>query len=427
MYIVVVGLSHKTAPVEIREKFSFRSSELGEAMKALQNKNKIVENVILSTCNRTEIYAVMDELEEGKIQLLEFLSEWFQMDKNEFLPYLFFYIQELAIKHLFKVTCGLTSKILGETQILGQVRTSFLLAQQEKTTGSVFNHSFKKAVTLGKRAHTETDIGTRAVSIGYVAVELLKNLSKPIHDLSILVIGAGEMAELLLKNIKSNGANKITLMSRALDKAKAVAKRYLAEVVPIEDLQIKISESDIIISAASAGRFIITKDMIHSSKSLLFLDLSVPRSIDPTIKERDQITLYNIDNLNDIMSTNLLERKKAAKKIMSLIEGEMDEFNNWVNLLDVVPVMTAMNYKVSTIKKEAIDSIYRKLPNLSDHDKKVITKHIDSIGNQMLREPLSYIKKIAGSDSLDKELNVIRQVFNIDLPVQKNCGEHNSL
>ncbi|MEH7390298.1 glutamyl-tRNA reductase [Bacillus sp. JJ1474] len=427
MYIVAVGLSHETAPVQIREKFSFHSSQLGKAMKALKRKNGIIENVILSTCNRTEIYAVVDELEMGKTQLEDFLSEWFQIEKKEFLPYLFFYIHELAIKHLFEVTCGLTSKVLGETQILGQVRTSFLLAQQERTTGTVFNHTFKKAVTLGKRAHTETEIGSRAVSVGYAAVDVAKKFFAGFQDLSILIIGAGEMAELLLKNIKSNGKNKITIMNRTFEKAKVLAEQYDAEPMPIEELPIKMIGTDIIISAASAESFIINPEMINTSKSQLFIDLSVPRSINPDTNEIKNVTLYNIDDLHDIMSINLLERKKAAKKIMSLIEGEMDEFINWVNLLGVVPIISALTYKVSMIKKDTMASLYRKLPNLSEHDKKVLEKHMNSIANQMLKEPLSYIKELAEYSDSDQELNVISNVFNIKESVEKYREEQTYL
>ncbi|MEH7123685.1 glutamyl-tRNA reductase [Bacillus sp. JJ1773] len=427
MYIVAVGLSHKTAPVQIREKFSFHSSQLGKAMKALQRKNGIIENVILSTCNRTEIYAVVDELEMGKTQLEDFLSEWFQIEKKEILPYLFFYIHELAIKHLYEVTCGLTSKVLGETQILGQVRSSFLLAQQEKTTGTVFNHTFKKAVTLGKRAHTETEIGNRAVSVGYAAVEVAKKFFTGFHDLSILIIGAGEIAELLLKNIKSNGKNKVSVMNRTFERAQVLAKQYGAEPIPIEELPKKVIGTDIIISAASTESFIITQNMIHTSRPQLFLDLSVPRSINPDIDEIKNVTLYNIDDLHDIMSTNLLERKKAAKKIMSLIEGEMDEFINWVNLLDVVPIISALTDKVSMIKKETIASLNRKIPNLSEHDKKVFEKHMNSIANQMLKEPLSYIKELAESSDSDQELNVISKMFNIEESVEKYREEQTYL
>ena len=176
MHVIVVGINHKTAPVEIRERLTFDPSQLGDAMVQLQGKKSILENVILSTCNRTEIYAVVDQIHTGRYYIKEFLSQWFQIEKEEFTPFLFIYEEDGALEHLFKVACGLNSLILGETQILGQVRTSFLTAQEEKTSGTVFNQLFKQAITLAKKAHSNTDIGANAVSVSYAAVELAKKV-----------------------------------------------------------------------------------------------------------------------------------------------------------------------------------------------------------------------------------------------------------
>ena len=190
MHIIVVGLNYKTAPVEIRENLTFPEAALGGAMSALKNKKSILENVIVSTCNRTEIYAVVDQLHTGRYYIKEFLSEWFGIPQAEFTPFLFIYEQEGAIEHLFKVSCGLDSMVLGETQILGQVRSSFLLGQDWKTTGTVFNHLFKQAITLAKRGHSETEIGANAVSVSYAAVELAKKIFGSLDQKHVLILGA---------------------------------------------------------------------------------------------------------------------------------------------------------------------------------------------------------------------------------------------
>lgn len=199
MHILAVGLTYKTAPVEIRERLTFNPASLGDAMKTLKEKKSILENVILSTCNRTEIYAVVDQLHTGRYYIKEFLSEWFGINQDEFSPYLFKYEHDGAIEHLFKVACGLDSMVLGETQILGQVRSSFLLAQQENTIGTVFNELFKQAVTLAKRAHSETEIGANAVSVSYAAVELAKKIFGSLKNKHVLVLGAGKWGNLLSK------------------------------------------------------------------------------------------------------------------------------------------------------------------------------------------------------------------------------------
>ncbi|MGG0177800.1 glutamyl-tRNA reductase [Gottfriedia acidiceleris] len=423
MHILVVSLNYRTAPIEIREKLTFNPSDSAIAMKSLQEKSSIIENVILSTCNRTEIYAVVSELNSGKNEVTEFIAEWFNIEKNELLSCLFFYEQDVAIEHLFKVTCGLDSLILGETQILGQVRTSFLLAQRENTTGMIFNHSFKKAVTLGKRAHTETEIGSKAVSVSYAAVELAKKIFKGLNNTSILILGAGHMAELACKNLQGNGANRVTVINRSFENAKLLANRYSVEVKPWDELLNTMLESDLIISTTSAEEYVITREMIievnkfRKVKPLYFIDISVPRNINPTICEFANIFLYNIDDLQNIVNSNIMERKKATKKIMNMIEGEINEHKNWVNLLEIVPIISALNKKASFIQLEIQESIKNKLPNLSEHDLKVINKHLGSIINQFLKAPIRGMKDLASSKESNVDINLLRKLFNIEQEV----------
>jgi glutamyl-tRNA reductase len=421
MHILAVGLNYRSAPVEIREKFTFKPSEFADAMKSLQQNSSIIENVILSTCNRTEIYAVVNEPNTGKNGVTEFLADWFSIEKIELYPYLFFYEQELAIEHLFKVTCGLDSMVLGETQILGQVRTSFLMAQQENTTGTVFNHTFKQAVTLGKRAHTETEIGVKAVSVSYAAVELAKKIFMALNNTSILILGSGKMSELTYKNLQGNGAKNVTVINRTYENAIDLAKRYAGKANPFEELLNTIIKSDIIISSTSAEEYVITQDMmieassLRKGKPLYLIDISVPRNIDPNIDGLENVYLYNIDDLQEIISSNLMARKKASKKIMNMIEGELNEFKNWTNLLDVVPVISALNKKALFIQKETQESIKNKLPNLSDREMKVINKHLSSIANQFLKDPIRAIKEMGTSLESKEELDLFIKFFNIEI------------
>jgi glutamyl-tRNA reductase len=429
MHILVVGINYKTAPVEIRERLTFNPNELNEAMKKLQTKKSILENVIISTCNRTEVYAVVDQLHTGRYYMKEFLSEWFGMDQDEFVPYLFIYEQEGAVNHLFNVACGLNSMVLGETQILGQVRTSFLLGQEEKTTGTVFNQLFKQAITLAKRAHSETDIGANAVSISYAAVELAKKIFGSLENKQVLILGAGKMGELAIQNLHSNGVSKVTVINRTFEKAQNLANRFNGIAKTLQELQCALTEADILISSTGANDFVITKEMmahvekLRKGKPLFMVDIAVPRDLDPKLAELDNVFLYDIDDLEGIVEANMKERQKAAEKIRIYIEAEIIEFKQWLNMLGVVPVISALREKALSIQEETMVSIERKLPNLSEREKKILNKHTKSIINQLLKDPILQAKELASASNSDQALDLFVKIFNIEEHVKAQTSQ----
>lgn len=420
MHILVVGLNHQTAPVEIREKLTFDSSHLGDAMQVLSTKKSILENIIVSTCNRTEIYAVVDQLHTGRYYIKEFLSEWFQIEKEEFTPYLYTYEHDEAVEHLFRVTCGLNSMILGETQILGQVRSSFLEAQEKKTAGTVFNQLFKQAITLAKKAHSETEIGANAVSVSYAAVELAKKIFGSLDSKHVLILGAGKMGELAIQNLYSNGAKKVTVMNRTLSKAQDLANRFSGIAKPLDELNNALIDVDILISSTGAKDFIITKEMMvevgkkRKGKPLFMVDIAVPRDLDPRLAELENVFLYDIDDLEGIVEANMHERKKAAERIKEMIREEIGEFNHWLNMLGVVPVISALRTKAMKIQEETMNSIERKLPHLSERDKKILNKHTKSIINQLLRDPILQAKELATNKDKHDALELFVKIFNIE-------------
>lgn len=422
MHIIVVGLNYQTAPVEMREQLAFTEEALPNAMAALKNKKSILENVIVSTCNRTEVYAVVDQLHTGRYYIKEFLSEWFSIDQKEFSPHLFIHEHESAIEHLFKVTCGLNSMVLGETQILGQVRTSFLQAQENGATGTVFNHLMKQAVTLAKKAHSETDIGANAVSISYAAVELAKKVFGNLQNKHVLVIGAGKMGELAIKNLYSNGATKVSVINRTFEKAQTLADRFDGEAKSLRELQCAIMDADIIISSTGARGYVVEKSMLinmekmRKGRPLFLVDIAVPRDLDPAISEVENAFLYDIDDLEGIVQSNLAEREKAAEKIMLMIEEEVMEFNEWVNMLGVVPTISALREKALTIQSETMSSIERKLPHLSDRERKVLNKHTKSIINQLLKDPILQVKELAGEPQAAEKIALFKQIFALEDP-----------
>jgi len=420
MHIIAVGVNYKTAPVEIREKLSFNEAELAQAMEALKNKKSILENVIISTCNRTEIYVIGDQLHTSRYYVKEFLSEWFGIDKEEFSKYLFFYEGDGAVEHLFQVTCGLNSMVLGETQILGQVRSSYMLAQEQQTIGTVSNHLFKQALTLAKKAHAETEINTNAVSVSYAAVELAKKIFGSLKGKNVLILGAGKMGELAIQNLHSNGADSVTVINRTFEKAVNLADRFNGTPKKLEELQCALVEADILITSTGAKDFVVTQEMmsavnkVRKGRPIFMVDIAVPRDLDPALAELENVFLYDIDDLEDIVQANLAERKLAAEKIELMVEAEIVEFNQWLNMLGVVPVISALREKALGIQAETMVSLERKLPHLSERDRKVLNKHTKSIINQMLKDPILYAKELADEQNSKEALNNFVKIFRLE-------------
>ncbi|MGX5646073.1 glutamyl-tRNA reductase [Bacillus cereus] len=420
MHILVVSVNYRTAPVEFREKLTFQAAELERAMTTLQNQKSVLENVIVSTCNRTEIYAVVDQLHTGRYYIKKFLADWFQLEIEEVAPYLTIFEQDGAIDHLFRVTCGLDSMVVGETQILGQIKDSFLEAQQVKATGTIFNELFKQVITLAKRAHSETTIGESAMSVSYAAVELGKKIFGELTDCHVLILGAGKMGELALQNLYGSGARKVTVMNRTLSKAEVMAEKYMGHAKSLSELQCALLEVDILISSTGASEYVITKEMMtkvekmRSGRPLFMVDIAVPRDIDPAIDELEGSFLYDIDDLQGVVEANRAERLKEAEKIQFMIEEEIVLFKTWLSTLGVVPLISALRDKALAIQSETMVSLERKIPNLSDREKKVISKHTKSIINQLLKDPILVAKEIAAEEGASEKLALFAKIFDLE-------------
>ncbi|WP_087971822.1 glutamyl-tRNA reductase [Oceanobacillus rekensis] len=424
MHILKVGFNYKTAPVEVREKLTFTEDSLHEAMKELKNQKSILENVIVSTCNRTEVYAVVDQLHTGRHYIKQFLADWFDIDKEEFSSYLRITEDDGAMEHLFRVSTGLDSMVLGETQILGQVKQAFLTSQEMKTTGTIFNELFKQAITFGKRAHNETTIGEHAVSISYAAVELAKKIFGDLQNKHVAILGAGKMGELAAKNLQGSGATKITVMNRTMKKAEELAQKFGATGESMDNLLDIIGEADILISSTGSDSVVLTKEMLEpvqkkrKGKPLFLVDIAVPRDIDPLISNLDNVFLYDIDNLKNVVDENMESRKAAAGQIELMMEKEIVMFKEWMKTLGVVPVISALRQKALSIQAETMKSIERKMPDMTSREKKVINKHTKSIINQLLKEPVTQAKELAGTTNADESLQLFIDIFGIEAEVK---------
>ncbi len=429
MHTIVVGLNYKTAPVEIREKLSFIESELPQAMEALQKQKSILENVIVSTCNRTEIYAVVDQLHTGRHFVKQFLADWFNLPVETFSSYLTIREEDEAVEHLFKVTAGIDSMVLGETQILGQVKKSFLSGQEIGTTGTVYNQLFKQAVTFAKRAHNETAIGENAVSVSYAAVELAKKIFGSLQRKHVAILGAGKMGELAIENLYGSGVGKVTVINRTFEKAESLAAKFHGQAKSMKELQCSLLEADILITSTGATDYVIDYELmqfverLRKGKPLFMVDIAVPRDIDPRVGDLPNVFLYDIDDLQGIVEANLAERERAAADITDMIGHEVLQFKDWVSTLGVVPVISALRKKANRIQEETMTSIENKMPDLTERERKILSKHTKSIINQLLKEPILQAKEMANSPKANEQLRLFQQIFGIEEAVEAEVQE----
>ncbi|WP_281937261.1 glutamyl-tRNA reductase [Paenibacillus tyrfis] len=422
MHIVVAGLNYRTAPVSIREKFAFAEGDLPLALKELKETKSVMECVVVGTCNRTELYVAVDR-QPCAHYLRGFIEKWFGVPRGEFQEHLYVYENEKAIEHLFRVTSGLDSMVIGETQILGQVRDAFLLAQREKTTGVLFNTLFKQAVTMAKRAHFETGIGENPVSVSYAAVELGKRIFGSYAHKKVLIIGAGKMSELTVKHLYANGADKVTVVNRTLSRAQELADKFRGVASTMDRLMAHLEEADIVISSTGAAGYVLTAEQVscilqrRRSRPLFMIDIAVPRDLDPRLGEMPNVFLYDIDNLQSLVNSHLEERRKAAVQIEKMIREELAAFEQWTKTLGVSPVIQALQTKAATIHEETMDSLMKKLPDLDEHELKVIRKLTKSIVNQMLRDPIVRIKEMAAERHGDDALDMFTKIFALEEPL----------
>ncbi|MEK4301151.1 glutamyl-tRNA reductase [Oceanobacillus sp. FSL W8-0428] len=425
MHILKVGFNYKTTPVEIREKFTFNEEKLAEAMIALKDQKSILEDVIVSTCNRTEVYAVVDQLHTGRYYIKQFLADWFKEEKETFSTYLQITEDDGAIEHLFRVTTGLDSMVLGETQILGQLKQAFSKGQLANTTGTIFNELFKQAITFGKRMHKETGIGEHAVSISYAAVELAKEKFGDLSDKHVAILGAGKMGELAAKNIQSAGVKEITVINRTKEKAALMAEKFQGNAAEMNELPSVLEAADILISSTGSESVVLSKEDIEKAQKkrqenpLFLVDIAVPRDIDPEVAEMADVALYDIDHLQHIVDDHLESRKAAAVQIELSLEEEIVQFKEWMKTLGVIPVISALRQKALSIQSETMKSIERKIPSLTEREKKVLNKHTKSIINQLLKEPITQAKELAGTEQANEALQLFVDIFGIENEVKE--------
>ncbi|WP_130607099.1 glutamyl-tRNA reductase [Cohnella abietis] len=420
MHLIVVGLNYRTAPVEIRERFALSEREMPLALQAFKRTTGILEGVIVATCNRTEIYAVVDRQQLCGHYIRAFMEQWFKISRKEFNSHLYMYEDDRAVEHLFRVTSGLDSMIIGETQILGQVRDAFLLSQEQQATGTIFNRLFKQAITLAKRAHSETSVGESAVSVSYAAVELGKRIFGRFDDKKVMIMGAGKMSELTAQHLHSNGAKEVFVVNRTLEKAQELAEKFQGSAMGMEEAVNRLKDTDIVISSTGSEQFVITRKQIEAAmagrkkKPLFLIDIAVPRDIEPSCGDVSNVFLYDIDDLEGIVQTNMAKRRQEATIIEEMIVEEQEAYRQWYSTLGVSPLIRALQEKAGAIQENTMESLLRKLPELDERQVKVVRKLTKSIVNQVIHDPILRIKELAAEKRSDEALKLFVQLFALE-------------
>lgn len=419
MHIIVVGINHKTAPVEIREKVSFSEHSMHRTLAGLKSFTRIEGAVVVSTCNRTEIYAVTGDTREGLQNIMEFLSRKADCSEASLNRYLYHFTGQDAVLHLFNVAAGLDSMLLGETQILGQVRTAYELALDSGNTNRFLNTLFQQAIRTGKRARAETGIDQHAVSISYAAVELAKQIFKDLSGRSVLVIGAGKMSELTTRHLVANGVSGVIVSNRSYDRAVVLASEFDGMAVKFDDLFTYMEKSDIVISCTAASHYVVhqhqVKELIERNpgKKLMMIDIAVPRDIEPDVRQIPGVTVYDVDALQNVVDSNFDKRKHSALMAKAIIEEDTREYMHWLQTQFVIPVIAELKERGETIKQKELRRAYNRLGELSDHDRKVISSLANSIVNQLLHDPVTRLKSYAASEKGPLYTEALENLFDL--------------
>lgn len=407
MHLVVVGLNHQTAPIELRERVAFGPDQIREAVQHLHHGGVLDEALILSTCNRSEIYGVSGEDQNVIPAVKSFVGEFHHVDLRHLNGSLYTYQDAEAVRHLFHVATSLDSMVLGEPHILGQVREAFLLALEMGTTGLVLNHLFQKAAQVGKRVRNETEIGWRPVSVSSVAVELATKIFGELHDCSVLVVGAGEMGQLTVRSLALRGARRITVINRSFDHAVALARQVGGRVRPWDTLATTLVDQDIVISSVQADQYIAGRELIEqileerNHRPLFIVDLGLPRNIDPRAQDVYNVFLYNLDDLQTIAGTNRREREKDIPKAERIIEEEVVKFMKWQEGLSTLPTIRSLRHQVEQIRETELQAHLRRLGPLSDRERNIITALSHAIVNKIMHKPTVRLKQSPDAQHLE--------------------------
>jgi len=417
--IILIGINHKTAPVELRECMAFSKDESSTALDVLRRIATIHEALLYSTCNRVELLMVTDDRNHAVRAAKKFISDFNKIPVTEFESSLYVHENDEAVRHLFRVAASLDSMVVGEPQILGQIKEAYRGAAQAKSAGVILNRLMHRAFFVAKRVRTETGIGDRAVSISYAAVELARKIFGSLEGKRVLLIGAGEMAELAVEHLIRNQVSETLVANRTFENGLELSRRFNGKAIRFEEIAEHLRTVDIIISSTGAPGFVITRDIVkpviraRRSRPLFFIDIAVPRDIDPEINRLDNSYVYDIDDLKGIIDENIEDRQKEAVKGERIIDEAVIRFREWHEALDVVPTIVALRGKLEAMAEAEIKRTVQS-QGMTAEASQALQRMMGSFINKVLHDPTMYLKRdgMLGDKSL--HIDTVRKLFKLD-------------
>ena len=419
MRFSITGLNHRSAPVEVRERLAFDERAIPDALKVLKGKPGIVEGMILSTCNRVEI-AVSAEERAGSNTIDEFLAETRKVERDWVRPYLYTYEDRDAIQHLFRVAASLDSMVVGEPQILGQLKNAYAIAKQEGAVNGFMDTLLTRAFNVAKRVRSETEIGASAVSVSYAAVELAREIFGSLKDKRVLIVGAGKMSEAAARHLKRCGANRIFVTNRTRERAVEMAQLFDGKIVEYTAFLSFLPEVDIVLTSSGAPHYILTRaDMAkvigaRKNKPVFVIDIAVPRNVEPAVNELDNVFVYDIDDLQKVVENNVQARKHEAEEAEEIIAEEVERMLSRLKTRDVVPTIVGLQEQLENLRTTELARMRAKFGALTKEQEEALEAFSRGLINKVAHGPISELRRSASAPEGAHFINVIRKVFRLE-------------
>lgn len=418
--IFLIGLNHKTASVDIRECLAFTDDESRKALSALRSLDAFDEAVLFSTCNRVELLVAANETDLAIGEAKGFLADFKNIQLDEFESHLYLHRGDDAVRHIFRVAASLDSMMVGEPQILGQVKNAYRTATEQKTSGVILNRLLHRTFSVAKRIRSETGIGDHAVSISYAAIELGRKIFGDLRGKKVLLIGAGEMAELAVEHLIRHKSDDIYVANRTFERGVELADKYNGTAIRFEETQAYLKRVDIIISSTGATGYVIEKPQVKGvmrsrrNRPIFFIDIAVPRDIDPKINGLNNVYVYDIDDLKGVVDDNIEDRNREAIKAERIVDEAVIHFRQWIQNLGVVPTIKALRSKVNNVARAEVDKAIQQMGHLSEGDRKSIERMTQALVNKILHDPTHYLKSNGCQGDRANSLDITRKLFGLD-------------
>jgi glutamyl-tRNA reductase len=419
MNLILAGVNHRTAPVEVRERMNIQESRLAAALTDLVRREGILEGLILSTCNRVEVIANVEANIEPEPLIRRFLADYHHCDLTPYEKHLYWYRQEQVIEHLFRVASSLDSMIVGEPQILGQVRQAFTTAQQVGALKSDLHEIMNQALAVGRRVRRETEVGSAAISVSYAAVELARKIFGSLDGKVVFLLGAGEMSELAAHHLSSSGATSIFVSNRTYERALELAEAFHGKAIRFDQIFHHLHKADIVISSTGAPHFLIRKDQAERilaakrNRPIFFIDIAVPRDIDPTVNDLDNAFVYDIDDLAQVVEANKKQREREAVWAEEIVRQEVQKMMHRLASREVTPTIVALEQRLNLIRENETKRFRGRLSTLTPEQREAVDGLTQAILNKILHGPISELKRAAGHPERGNLVQTIRKIFGV--------------